>query len=105
RPIEPAVQRLMERVDIRVDDRLENEAAIVDIALRDGRTPTDRVDIGKGDPTNPLSDAELFAKFEELAARALRPPAVSATLGLLLKMETLESAAPLFRELGRTVAD
>src|SRR5262249_13793972 len=50
RPIEPAVQRLMERVDIRVDDRLENEAAIVDIALRDGRTPSARVDIRKRDP-------------------------------------------------------
>jgi 2-methylcitrate dehydratase PrpD len=102
-PPEPAVQRLMQLVEVKVNDQLENEAAVVTIGLRDGRTLSERVDVGRGDSTTPLSDAELVAKFEELATRALPSSAIRASRDALLEAETLDSVVPLLRELARVV--
>lgn len=46
------------------------------VELTDGRTLRHRQTTRKGDPEDPLSDAELVAKYDELAATAL-PPAVA----------------------------
>lgn len=46
------------------------------VELTDGRTLRHRQTTRKGDPEDPLSDAELVAKYDELAATAL-PPAMA----------------------------
>jgi 2-methylcitrate dehydratase PrpD len=67
------VQRLIERIDF--DVHPEAEAAgyekmttIVEIELVDGRVVRGRADFGKGSPADPMTDAELEAKFLDCAA-------------------------------------
>jgi 2-methylcitrate dehydratase PrpD len=67
------VQRLIERIDF--DVHPEAEAAgyekmttIVEVELADGRVVRGRADFGKGSPADPMSDAELEAKFRDCAA-------------------------------------
>jgi 2-methylcitrate dehydratase PrpD len=70
----PEIQQLMRKVVLQKDNRLEKNfpaewPARVKIQLKDGRQFEKRVRYPKGDPENPLSWAELSAKFESLASR------------------------------------
>ena len=60
----------------------------VAITLANGTTLRGRVDQAKGQPRNPLSDAELEAKFRDAAGRALQADRVEA---LLLALNQIES--------------
>lgn len=67
------VQRMIEKVDFGVHPEAEaagydRMATIVEVELADGRRVGGRADFGKGSPANPMSDAELEAKFYECAA-------------------------------------
>src|SRR5439155_16415578 len=69
----PDVQAMIERVEFGVHPDAEaagyeKMATIIDLELVDGRTLSGRADFAKGSPTNPMSDAELEAKFYECAA-------------------------------------
>lgn len=73
----PRVQELVARVDLGESARPsvgESEwtygFATVEVALADGRTLRERVDIPRGDARNPLSDDELAAKFTDCLAAA-----------------------------------
>jgi 2-methylcitrate dehydratase PrpD len=99
------VQDVMGRIEVQVDGTLLNEAAIVTVDLHDGRRLTERVDVAKGDPSNPLSDDALFAKFEGLAARVLPPAAARQALGRLFELERLDSVAALSRILSLPQVD
>lgn len=64
----PAVQALLERIDTHIDETCERlypaqRSGAVRIALRDGRTFDARVLDPKGEAANPMSDADLEAKF------------------------------------------
>ena len=52
----------------------------------------------KGDPDNPLNDAELDAKFHELCAPVLGEPATGALLARLRALESVGSVRDLLRE-------
>jgi 2-methylcitrate dehydratase len=47
------------------------QRVVVTITTTDGRTFTKRLDYPKGDPRNPLSDAEIEEKFAALAEGVL----------------------------------
>jgi 2-methylcitrate dehydratase PrpD len=69
----PDVQAMIERVEFSMHPEAEaagydKMTTIVDVELADGRAVSGRADFGKGSPTNPMSDAELEAKFHECAA-------------------------------------
>jgi 2-methylcitrate dehydratase PrpD len=71
----PDVQSLIERVDFGVDPEAEaagyeKMTTIVEVTLADGRVVSGRADFGKGSPTDPMTDAELEAKFRDCAAWA-----------------------------------
>jgi 2-methylcitrate dehydratase PrpD len=68
----PAVTALARRVSMVVDDSLDalypsRWGAIVDVETADGRVYSARVDEPKGDPGNPLTEAEVEEKFRVLA--------------------------------------
>ena len=71
----PDVQSLIERIDFGVDPEAEaagyeKMTTIVEVALADGRVVGGRADFGKGSPADPMTDAELEAKFRDCAAWA-----------------------------------
>jgi 2-methylcitrate dehydratase PrpD len=74
---EPALQALIALVDYRTFSEAEARAAgymivttLIDIELKDGRRFSGQLDYGKGSLTNPMSDAEVEAKFLDCAAFA-----------------------------------
>ncbi|MGH2699371.1 MAG: MmgE/PrpD family protein [Actinomycetota bacterium] len=64
---DPAVVEMRGRVSIVVDDELPKDAARVTLTLTDGRTLTHAIVHNKGTPARPMSDAEIEAKFLDLA--------------------------------------
>ena len=52
-------------------ESLPNKFSEVTVKLSDGRTLVKRVDQAKGQPRNPLTDAELEVKFRDAAGRTL----------------------------------
>jgi 2-methylcitrate dehydratase PrpD len=89
---DPAVQALMGRIDVSVDAACADafpgrRSAVMEIDLADGRTLRRRQPTRKGDPDDPLTDAELTAKFFELAVPAIGQPAAAALLERLWALD------------------
>jgi 2-methylcitrate dehydratase PrpD len=88
----PATQSLAQRVDVTIN--LARQAAFpsqrsaeVAITLADGRVLTRLQSTRKGDPDDPLSDAELAAKFVELTGPVLGVARTRTLLDRLLHLE------------------
>jgi 2-methylcitrate dehydratase PrpD len=71
----------------------------VTITLTDGRTVRRRISQAKGQPKNPLTDAELEAKFRDCAARALPAQRIDGVLAMLRALETVPDVSALARSL------
>jgi 2-methylcitrate dehydratase PrpD len=69
----------------------------VTVTLTDGRTLVKRVDQAKGQPRNPLSDAELEVKFRDAAGRLLPAERVDALLAAAWKLETVTDVSAVAR--------
>jgi 2-methylcitrate dehydratase PrpD len=74
----PEVREMIRRIDFGVDPVAEaagynKMTTIVEIKLKDGRTVSDRADVAKGNPANPMSYEEVAAKFLDCAAFAKWP--------------------------------
>ncbi len=92
----PATRDLMRRVEVAVDPQLDaafpaQRAARVAIEARDGRREEFFQPTRIGDPDAPLSDAQLDAKYLELAVPVLGQAKAKELLGRLWRLETLES--------------
>jgi 2-methylcitrate dehydratase PrpD len=68
---DPRVIALRDKVQATVDDAVHEDAALVSALLKDGRRVDIRVDHAIGSMRNPLSDAQLEAKFDALVAPVL----------------------------------
>jgi len=107
----PDVQKMIERIEFGVHPEAEaagyeKMTTIIDIELTDGRRIGGRADFGKGSPANPMSDAELTAKFRECAAWGMLPKAsagkvVEMAFGLD-KLKSIRSLTRLLAIGGRT---
>ncbi len=91
---DPAVQGLMRRIDVTLDDGCDaafpgRRSAVVEIETTDGRTRRHHQPTRKGDPEDPLSDRELADKFLELAGPAVGAAAAEALLGTLRALDGL----------------
>ena len=73
----------------------------VTITLRDGRRLQRRIKHAKGQPQNPLSDAELTAKFQDAATRVLPAERVAQLLAAVQGLESLPDVSTLARLLSR----
>jgi len=92
----PATRDLMRRVDVSVDPQLDaafpaQRAARVAIEARDGRREEFLQPTRIGDPDAPLQDAQLEAKYLELAGPVLGEAKAKALLGRLWRLEALQS--------------
>lgn len=79
---DPEVLALTRRVRVQADPVLSEafpavQAAVVSITKKDGAVLTQRVDYPKGEPENPLSEAEFRERYDGLMAYAGVEPAVS----------------------------
>jgi len=93
---DPATRALMERVSVSVDTELDaafpgKRAARITIQTRDGRRLTHLQPNRKGDPEQPLSDAELEGKLIELAAPVIGSDQARALLARLWTLDSSES--------------
>jgi 2-methylcitrate dehydratase PrpD len=70
------------------------------VATRDGKTYETEVPYRKGSVEDPMSDADLRAKFDDLAGRAVGAESVKRIAAVVDRVETLDDVAPLFAELG-----
>jgi 2-methylcitrate dehydratase PrpD len=68
---DPRVIALRDKVRATVDEAVHEDAALVSALLKDGRRVEIRVDHAIGSMLNPLSDAQLEAKFDALVAPVL----------------------------------
>lgn len=96
---DPAVRALMRRISVHLDPACAaafpaRRSATVTVRLTDGRCLVHHQPTRKGDPEAPLDDAELDAKFRELAAEALVPSAAEALLEALRRGSTLPRLEP-----------
>lgn len=94
---DPATRALMKKISVSVDPELDaafpgKRAARVAIRARDGRREEHLQPTRKGDPDLPLSDAELDAKFLELAGPVVGAAGARERLARLRRLEA-EAAA------------
>lgn len=94
---DPATRALMERIEVYVDPELDaafpgKRAARIDIETTAGARHTYLQPNRKGDPEEPLSDAELEEKFLELASPVLGSGAAGR---LLERLRSIESSPDL----------
>ncbi|QYU70539.1 glycosyl transferase family protein [Leptolyngbya sp. 15MV] len=91
---DPAIRAIMPRVAISLDPDLadaypKRRAARVAVTQRDGRALHRFQTTRKGDPDMPLTDAELSAKFRELATPSLGEQRANGLLQALWEGQTL----------------
>jgi 2-methylcitrate dehydratase len=92
------LNRLMEKIRIVADPWLNNQypAAmpnLIEITLSNGQKYTKQVDYPKGHPKNPMTDAEVEAKFASLCSRLLAPKGVRRILDRLWELEKIRDTA------------
>ncbi len=76
--MDPAIRAQLRKVEVVADPEIEKlfpklQRVIVTIHTTNGEHHTRQVDYPKGDPRNPLTDAEIEEKFDALAAPVLTP--------------------------------
>jgi 2-methylcitrate dehydratase PrpD len=96
---DPETRSLMERISVAIDPELDaafprQRAARVAIRTRDGREEEFLQPTRIGDPEAPLSDAQLDAKYLELAGPVIGEGRAKAQLAKLWKLEAEPSLAP-----------
>jgi 2-methylcitrate dehydratase PrpD len=97
------VQRLIELIDFDVNQEAEaagyeKMTTIVEVELTDGRVVRGRADFGKGSPADPMSDAELEAKFRDCAAwGGLTEEDARSVAGMIWRIEGLRDLRDLTR--------
>ena len=84
---DPVVNNLRGLVSATVDSSLGEDAAEVTIVVKNGRCYTATVKHATGSPDNPMSDAQLDAKFRTLAGDALPQAQAEKLLTLLWELE------------------
>lgn len=65
--LDPVTARARDLVRVVADDTLGKRAAVVTVTLRDGTVLCESVSDNRGTPANPLPDADLAAKFLDVA--------------------------------------
>ncbi len=78
-----------ENVEVVVDDSVQGTGAVVDLELTDGTVRSDRRAVPHGDEQDPLTLADVQAKFLAAAADVLPADQAAAALGRLERIEEL----------------
>ena len=97
RVTDPAIMALRDKVILNADAAIGKEQARVRIALHGGTSHELFVKHARGSNGRPLSDAELEAKFRELADGVLLPPQTGTALEICRALESITDAGELAR--------
>ena len=90
------VRDMIGRIELVVDPTVvASDQSTVSITLKSGATLDEPTAIPLGSPTNPVSDAALIAKFEELAGLVIDAPGVTRIANAVLDLDRLDDARPL----------
>jgi 2-methylcitrate dehydratase PrpD len=94
----PLIKRLSSRVQFVVDKKLPRGVSCkMTMEMNDGRRFGAQVDYPKGSIQNPMSDAELRAKFDSLAAPVLGEKRASQLAEMVQRIERCPSVRALMR--------
>src|SRR5262249_23169891 len=90
---DPRIVALRDRVTATVDPVIQQDQVRITITLKDGRKLEKYVEHVVSSVKNPMSDAQLDAKFLDLADGILPKAQARKLLGLCRDLEKLDSAA------------
>ena len=82
-----AVKDIRDRINATADPTLSEDAAEINLTLKDGRPLTQTVTHATGAPENPLTDAQLEEKFRNTVGELLPPSQLNELLGRLWELE------------------
>ena len=97
---DPTLHRLSRRVEVVEDPELSlaypgKTASQVKLVLKDGRKFEGRIEHHKGDPGNPISEAELSAKARNNCLKALGPQKSEAFITRINQLEKIPDISEL----------
>lgn len=103
---DPRLRRFMARVQVEEDAEIAaaypgKRMAKIEVGLKDGRQVSHFQTVRRGDPESPLSDDELIAKFDELAAEVLPAGSAAALKQVILEGASLPRDLVFLREIER----
>lgn len=98
---DPKVLALLKHVSMSDDENYTNKwpdpmSCRIEITHRSGETLSHHAVNPKGHPSNPMSDAEINAKFLDLARGVLKPAQAAEALRVLWHVEELDRVAMIF---------
>ena len=98
--MDPMIRAQLKKVEVVADPEIEKvfpalQRVVVNITAKDGRTFSRQLDYPKGDPRNPLSDAEIEEKFRALAEGVLSKKAQDKLIAAIWNLEKCPSVAKL----------
>ena len=98
--MDPTIRAQLKKVEVVADPEIEKvfpalQRVIVNITTTDGKTFTKQLDYPKGDPRNPLSDAEIEEKFAALADGVLSKKAQEKLKDAIWNLEKVSSVSKL----------
>ncbi|MGH9547328.1 MAG: MmgE/PrpD family protein, partial [Terriglobales bacterium] len=98
--MDPTIRAQLKKIEVVADPEIEKvfpalQRVIVNLTATDGRTFTKQLDYPKGDPRNPLSDAEVEEKFAALAEGVLSERAQKKLKDAIWNLEKVGSVSKL----------
>jgi 2-methylcitrate dehydratase len=98
--MDPTIRAQLRKVEVVADPEIEKvfpalQRVIVNLTTTDGRTLSKQLDFPKGDPRNPLSDAEVEEKFAALAEGVLSDGAQKKLKNAIWNLEKVGSVSKL----------
>jgi 2-methylcitrate dehydratase len=98
--MDPTIRAQLRKVEVVADPEIEKvfpalQRVIVNLTTTDGRTFSKQLDYPKGDPRNPLSDAEVEEKFAALAEGVLSGGAQKKLKNAIWNLEKVGSVSKL----------
>src|SRR5213596_684387 len=98
--MDPAIRAQLKKVEVVADPEIEKvfpalQRVVVNITTIEGRTFSKQLDYPKGDPRNPLTDAEVEEKFAALAEGVLSAGAQKKLIDAIWSLEKVGSVSKL----------
>jgi 2-methylcitrate dehydratase len=98
--MDPAIRAQLKKVEVVADPEIEKvfpalQRVVVNITTIEGRTFSKQLDYPKGDPRNPLTDAEVEEKFAALADSVLSAGARKKLIDAIWSLEKVGSVSKL----------
>jgi 2-methylcitrate dehydratase PrpD len=95
---DPEVRRISDRVRIEIDEEIQKlypnpRSMIVEIQDRKGNSASSRIDHAKGDPENPMTEAEILEKFRDVTTDVIQPEMAERIIAAAKTIESREEIA------------